>query len=196
MQVAWCQCIHIAMPVMALFHVLLIILTVLSFTTFLLCKHPEVFKRVREEVDAHFKADSKIDITACQSLGYLLAVIDESMRLYPAAPGLPSRVTPDGGAEVFGHWVQEDVSAFSNNWVKLLLTINFSMADRPDSVSHKPSHSATPATSRSLTTSTSNVGSAQTPDSQTTGMRPSSPSLTVPETVLPRSKCFPHLFLA
>lgn len=56
----------------------------LSFTTFLLAKHPEIYDRVRTEV---LQVASSTDdlLEQISAMEYTRAVIDESMRLYPPA---------------------------------------------------------------------------------------------------------------
>lgn len=56
----------------------------LSFTFFLLAKHPEVVEKIYEEIE---QVDSESDslIEKLKKLEYTKAVIDESMRLYPPA---------------------------------------------------------------------------------------------------------------
>ena len=56
----------------------------LSFTTFLLAKHPEIQQKVFAEV-RHVQEETTDPITQISKLIYTKAVIDESMRLYPPA---------------------------------------------------------------------------------------------------------------
>ncbi|KAK8007049.1 hypothetical protein PG989_001039 [Apiospora arundinis] len=71
--------------------------TVLSFVTYLLCKDSRVMAKVTDEVRSKFKSEDEIDMTHVQSLKYMLAVLDESMRMFPAVPAvLPRRTPPQG----------------------------------------------------------------------------------------------------
>ncbi len=56
----------------------------LTFTTFLLAKHPEIQQKVFEEVN-RVSAETNDPIEQIAKLEYTKAVIDESMRLYPPA---------------------------------------------------------------------------------------------------------------
>lgn len=82
--------------------------TLLSGATYLLTTNPEALRRLTEEVRSTFKTEEEIDFTSVSSLQYMLACLDEALRIYPPAPlGLP-RQTPKGGATIAGHHVPED----------------------------------------------------------------------------------------
>lgn len=84
--------------------------TLLSGVTFLLTTNPEALRRLTDEVRSTFKTEEEIDFTSVSTLQYMLACLDEALRMYPPAPlGLP-RQTPKGGAKIAGHYVPEDVS--------------------------------------------------------------------------------------
>lgn len=85
--------------------------TLLSGATYLLLKHPEAMKKVVEEVRSTFKSEEEITLSSVGSLEYMLACLNESMRLYPPVPiGMP-RVVPKGGAKVAGTFVPGGVSS-------------------------------------------------------------------------------------
>lgn len=61
--------------------------TTLSATTYLALSHPDVWKRMVNEVRAAFQNDSDITIDNINAkLPYMLAVLNESLRLYPPVP--------------------------------------------------------------------------------------------------------------
>lgn len=60
--------------------------TALSGITYLLGTHPEVLAKLAKEVREHFSDESEIDLISCQHLKYMLAVLDEGLRLFPAVP--------------------------------------------------------------------------------------------------------------
>lgn len=110
--------------------------TVLTFATYALCKHPHVLAKLRAEVDAHFTDESEIDMVRVQGLTYMLAVLDETLRVYPAVPINPWRRTPAEGQDIFGRFVPGDVSTTSfGPWRPLdgksLLTISRAQTDLP-----------------------------------------------------------------
>jgi cytochrome P450 len=79
--------------------------TLLAGCTFLLQKNPEVLKKLKAEVRGAFKDEDEITITSVNNLPYLLAVLEEALRLYPPLPVSLSRVTPPAGATVCGYYV-------------------------------------------------------------------------------------------
>ena len=54
---------------------------VVSVTLFYLFKHPEVFAKVKEEVDKEFVDPSNIEIDSLNKMNYLTATLKETMRL-------------------------------------------------------------------------------------------------------------------
>ncbi|KAK8099747.1 uncharacterized protein PG998_012988 [Apiospora kogelbergensis] len=64
--------------------------TALSFATYLLLTHPRVLQRVTEE-----------------SLKYMIAVLDETLRIFPPVPVPVPRVTPPGGRMICGEFIPE-----------------------------------------------------------------------------------------
>lgn len=84
--------------------------TLLSGVLYLLTTHPETLSRLTKEVRSAFKNEEDIDFVSVSQLQYMLACLDEGLRMYPPAPlGLP-RDVPKGGANIAGHWVPEKVS--------------------------------------------------------------------------------------
>jgi averantin hydroxylase len=79
--------------------------TLLSGTTYLLLKHPDIFKKLNNEVRSAFKHEDEIDLVSVSKLDYMLAVLDEGMRVYPPVPNAGNRVVPPSGTMVAGKWV-------------------------------------------------------------------------------------------
>ena len=84
--------------------------SVLCGATFLLCKFGKLDKATHE-IRSTFKRSEDINLLEVSQLPYLTAVIDETLRMYPAVPGQPPRVVPAGGSMVCGKFVPEGVSA-------------------------------------------------------------------------------------
>lgn len=112
--------------------------TALTFVTYFLCKHPHVLAKLRAEVDAHFTDESEIDMTRVQSLTYMLAVIDETMRLYPVVPTTPPRLSPPEGQEICGRFVPGNVSTtgFLSRHPPLGMNILTKLPTRTDHAHH------------------------------------------------------------
>ena len=80
--------------------------------TYYLCRTPEVYEKLKEEVRNRFKSADEITSHSA-TFSYLTAIIHEILRIYPPVPiGLP-RVTPKGGAMVAGVSVPGGVSVLS-----------------------------------------------------------------------------------
>lgn len=83
--------------------------TLLSGVTYLLGTHPDALAKLTNEVRAAFKSEDEIDYVSVSNLDYMLACLDEALRIYPPAPlGIP-REAPKGGGNVAGYYVPENV---------------------------------------------------------------------------------------
>lgn len=83
--------------------------TLLSGCIFYLCTAPHVMSRLVAEIRSTLKQDSDMTFRAVEDLKYMNAVIQESLRIYPPFVTSLSRVVPQGGAFVNGHFLPEDV---------------------------------------------------------------------------------------
>lgn len=84
--------------------------TTLAGATYLLLTHPEVLARLQQEVRTAFKSVDEINIASVNKLSYMLAVLNESLRMYPPVTSNLVRVVPRGGAQIAGRFVPEGVS--------------------------------------------------------------------------------------
>jgi cytochrome P450 len=75
-----------------------------------LATNPQVLRRLTDEIRGKFPTEQDITFEAAVNLKYMTAVLQESMRLYPAQPIFTPRKVPKGGAMVAGHPVPQDVS--------------------------------------------------------------------------------------
>jgi len=77
--------------------------------TFLLLTNRAALEKLTKEIRTTFQSEDEIDFAGVSALPYLLACLDEALRMYPpVATGLP-RVAPAGGAAVCGTYVPEKV---------------------------------------------------------------------------------------
>ncbi|OAG09824.1 cytochrome P450 monooxygenase [Paraphaeosphaeria sporulosa] len=79
--------------------------TVLSGLFYYLCKHPDVYAKLKDELRSHFSNANDITAKAAGELPYLTACISETFRIYPPIPIAMPRVTPEGGCTIAGHFV-------------------------------------------------------------------------------------------
>jgi len=84
--------------------------TLLTGSTYFLCKNPEKLKKAQQEVRTTFKEDGEITQKSVNELSYMLAVLSESMRVYPPTSfGLPRLIASNSGQSVAGFWVPQNV---------------------------------------------------------------------------------------
>ncbi|KAL0933999.1 cytochrome P450 ClCP1 [Colletotrichum truncatum] len=90
--------------------------TVLAGVTYFLLANRECLEKVTQEVRSTFQLETDIDIISVGRLPYMLACLDEALRMYPpVALGLP-RVTPKGGATINGKFVPEKTIVAIHQW--------------------------------------------------------------------------------
>ncbi|RYP06150.1 hypothetical protein DL764_003326 [Monosporascus ibericus] len=91
--------------------------TLLSSVVFFLTSHPDKLARVAKEVRTTFNSEEEIGLNSVSRLSYMLASLNEALRLYPpVATGLPRQV-PKGGAYVAGHFIPEKTAVAVWQWV-------------------------------------------------------------------------------
>lgn len=84
--------------------------SLLSGVTYFLLQNPAALQQLEYEVRTVFGKQEEIDLISVSKLPYMLACLDEAMRMYPPiANGLP-RVCPKGGSTVLGEYLPENVS--------------------------------------------------------------------------------------
>ncbi|EWG42531.1 hypothetical protein FVEG_04308 [Fusarium verticillioides 7600] len=80
--------------------------TTMTCALFELARHPQVYQKLQNEVDEFMKqGDSPHSHSALAKLKYLQAIIDETMRLYPAIPSGLQRITPPQGLQIDGTFI-------------------------------------------------------------------------------------------
>ena len=84
--------------------------TVLSGTVNYLVKTPHALESLVHEVRSTFRDSSEIVFSSVQSLPYLVAVVEEGLRLCPPNPSGLQHVVPPGGDTVCGRWLPGGVS--------------------------------------------------------------------------------------
>lgn len=85
--------------------------TLLSGVTYLLLTNPRVMEKLVAEIRGAFKSEDEINFTSVSNLPYLLACLDEAMRIYPPGAVAFPRVVPEGGANIAGNYIPEKVGA-------------------------------------------------------------------------------------
>ena len=85
----------------------------LTFLVWCMLNRPDLQTKLEEEVSS---MDGEITDAACERLPLLNAVINESLRLYGAAPGGMPRSVPAGGAELGGYFIPSSAIVVTQNW--------------------------------------------------------------------------------
>ncbi|KAJ5765510.1 cytochrome P450 monooxygenase [Penicillium odoratum] len=90
--------------------------TLLAGATYLLLSNPVALQRLTAEVRSTFKNEKEITMTSVNQLTYMLACLNEALRIYPPVPtGLP-RVAPTGGRTVLGRFVPQGTIVALHHW--------------------------------------------------------------------------------
>ena len=81
--------------------------TLLSGCMYMLLLYLHVIKKVMAELRQHFTFSDDIDLFTVSRLTYTIAVLEETMRIYPPVPTLAPRAVPQGGDTVGGVYLPE-----------------------------------------------------------------------------------------
>ncbi|KAI0550323.1 cytochrome P450 [Xylaria curta] len=102
--------------------------TVLSTITYYLLRLPEVYRKLKDEIQAEFQTFEQINAKSTAHLKYLNAVICEGMRIYSPLPVALPRIVPEGGDTVDGYPIPGGVTVSTATLGSSNSTVNF---DRP-----------------------------------------------------------------
>lgn len=103
--------------------------TLLSGVTYYLLTNPRVYDKLKKEVRGTFNSDKEITIDRIGDLPYLLAVLDEALRLYPPGANPHLRRIPPEGAVLGGKFIPGNTAVGMNQYVVHRSEDNFA---RPD----------------------------------------------------------------
>ncbi|KAF2095728.1 cytochrome P450 [Rhizodiscina lignyota] len=90
--------------------------TLLSGVTYYILRNPHVFRKLAEEVRTSFDSEDAINLVSVGKLTYMLAVLNEGLRMYPPiANGLPRQI-PQGGAQVLERAIPANTYVAIHQW--------------------------------------------------------------------------------
>ncbi|KAJ5738184.1 cytochrome P450 monooxygenase [Penicillium malachiteum] len=90
--------------------------TLLAGVTYLLLSNPAALQKLTEEVRSTFDKEQEIIMTSVNQLTYMLACLNEALRLYPPiSAGLP-RLVPSEGRVILGRHVPGNTIVASHHW--------------------------------------------------------------------------------
>ncbi|KAJ1334018.1 aspirochlorine biosynthesis cytochrome P450 monooxygenase [Microdochium nivale] len=99
--------------------------TLLSGATFNLMMNRDKYDILVREIRSSFSDESEITTASVNSLNYLIAVLNESFRMYPPVPvGLP-RFAPDGGDTIDGYFIPAKTGVSVPQWSAYQSARNF-----------------------------------------------------------------------
>ncbi|EOD53177.1 putative cytochrome p450 monooxygenase protein [Neofusicoccum parvum UCRNP2] len=104
--------------------------TLLAGATYYLGTNPVVFRKLADEVRAAFARDEDITVAGTNGCPYLLACIEESLRIYPPSPANHTRITPPEGIVLDGRFVPGGMAVGMPMYAAFRSGSNFRNADR------------------------------------------------------------------
>ena len=111
--------------------------TLLSGVAYHLLRNPEAMARAVKEVREAFASDDEITFASISKLEYLLACLNEAMRIYPPVAGALFRRMESEAGVVDGHLVPPDVSGYS------VLVGVLSESNETDTTTSRPARAST-----------------------------------------------------
>ena len=105
------------------------IATVLAGVTWYLLQNPQIYEKLKEELDRAFTTEEEITVERVEQLPYLIAVLDETMRIYPVALAGQASIIPPGGDTVAGHLLPGGTSVSMNQYAVYRCPANFTEPD-------------------------------------------------------------------
>lgn len=96
-----------------------------------LATNPSVYKQLQRHLDTLFPDDREsFTYEQIRDIPYVEAIMRETLRLKPAVPSGPPRVTPPGGLQVDEVWIPGDVNIIVPQYVLQRDDRNFVDADK------------------------------------------------------------------
>ncbi|KAE9964642.1 hypothetical protein EG328_010294 [Venturia inaequalis] len=99
--------------------------TLLSGAVFHLLKNPVALEKTVEEIRRSFDSADEIDLMSTTKLHYMLAVLNETMRIFNPVPAQSTRESPPGGDTIDGKFVPEKTVIYAAQYVTTHLSENF-----------------------------------------------------------------------
>ncbi|KAK6823491.1 cytochrome P450 [Apiospora arundinis] len=97
--------------------------TALSGFTFHITRTPEVYQRLVAEIRSSFASEGEINMRSTRALPYLLACIEETLRIFPPASETPPRISP--GCEIAGKFIPQGTYITVYQWATYHNPTNF-----------------------------------------------------------------------
>lgn len=98
--------------------------TVLTGTIFYLMQHPEIKRKLTDEVRTTFRTEDEINAQSVARLPYMLACLDETNRIYPTILTGQAVIVPPEGDVVGKDWIPGGVSCVFIQSISNIVTRN------------------------------------------------------------------------
>ncbi|GAB7354527.1 hypothetical protein MBLNU459_g4991t2 [Dothideomycetes sp. NU459] len=99
--------------------------TLMSGVTNLLLANPDKMKKVVAEVRSSFETEEEINFTSVNKLDYLLACLNEGLRMYPPAPDAFPRRTGEQPETICGNTIPSNTTVKVTQWATFRSESNF-----------------------------------------------------------------------
>ncbi|KAI9820769.1 MAG: hypothetical protein M1827_005139 [Pycnora praestabilis] len=99
--------------------------TLISGATYHLLRNPAIMTKLVAEIRSAFSSSTNITLQSIGKLEYLLAVLNESLRIYPPALAGQPRVVPKEGAIISGYWIPGGTGVQMNQYAAYHSHLNF-----------------------------------------------------------------------
>ncbi|KAL2154606.1 hypothetical protein VTH82DRAFT_3282 [Thermothelomyces myriococcoides] len=104
--------------------------TALSGAAYFLARYPEIQARLAKEVRESFTSEDEIDLFSVNKLQYMLAFLDEAMRMFPPVPSQLPRQCHPAGDVICGYYVPGGTSLDIWPWAMNYSSRNFTAPDK------------------------------------------------------------------
>ncbi|VUC37032.1 unnamed protein product [Clonostachys rosea] len=99
--------------------------SLLSGIVFYLMQQPEMYDKLVKEIRGAFNSQEEITLDGVSKLEYMLAVLQEGLRICPPIPAeLPRRI-PEGGDVISGYWLPGNTRVGVAHWAAFMSSSNF-----------------------------------------------------------------------
>ncbi|OAG38725.1 hypothetical protein AYO21_07078 [Fonsecaea monophora] len=98
--------------------------------TYYLLTNPASLARLTKEVRTTFASPADINLTSVNGCPYLLACLEEALRVYPPSPQTHTRKAPRGGVEIDGQFVPENTTIGVPIYAACHSFLNFGAPDK------------------------------------------------------------------
>lgn len=104
--------------------------TLLAGATYYLAKDPSVFQNLATEIRNTFASDEEITVARLSECKYLLATVEECLRIYPPSPANHTRMVPTEGIVLNGERVPGGTGVGMPMYAAFRASSNFTYPDR------------------------------------------------------------------